>query len=134
MFILYFLLMSSSAADPLFAKIKEGEVAPWSGRIFNDEAVTQFIVNDKFKVEQCNIQIEYEVQKSKAYLELEHQKKILSLETQNQILNDKILLRDNRIHRLESLKTPPNPFWYTVGGILIGTSMTIGIAHAVNVN
>lgn len=127
-----FFLMTYAIADPLFTKIEKGEVAPWSGRLFNDEAVSQFIVNDKFKVEQCNIQIDYEVEKSKAYLDLDYQKKILSLEAQNQILNDKVTLRDNRIRSLESLKTPPNPFWYAISGILVGSGITIGITYAVN--
>jgi len=132
MFVFYFLLLSISSADPMFTKIEKGELAPWTGRLFNDEAVSQFIVNDKLKVEQCNIQIDYEVQKSKAYLELDYQKKIIELTTQNQILNDKVSLRDNRIQNLETLKTPPNPFWYTIGGILVGSSITIGITYAVN--
>ena len=132
MFVFYFLLLSISSADPMFTKIEKGELAPWSGRLFNDEAVSQFIVNDKLKVEQCNIQIDYEVQKSKAYLDLNYQKKIIELTTHNQILNDKVLLRDNRIQNLETLKTPPNPFWYTIGGILVGSSITIGITYAVN--
>lgn len=132
MFVFYFLLLSISSADPMFTKIEKGESAPWTGRLFNDEAVSQFIVNDKLKVEQCNIQIDYEVQKSKAYLDLNYQKKIIELTTHNQILNDKVLLRDNRIQNLETLKTPPNPFWYTIGGILVGSSITIGITYAVN--
>jgi hypothetical protein len=132
MFVFYFLLLSISLADPMFTKIEKGESAPWAGRLFNDEAVSQFIVNDKLKVEQCNIQIDYEVQKSKAYLDLNYQKKIIELTTHNQILNDKVLLRDNRIQNLETLKTPPNPFWYTIGGILVGSSITIGITYAVN--
>jgi hypothetical protein len=134
MVFLYFLLMTSALADPKFTKLEEGDPAPWSGRLFNDEAVTQFIISDKFKVEQCNIQIEYELQKTTANLFLEHQKAIIELESKNKLLADKIALRDSRITGLESIKTPHNPFWYTVGGILIGSSITIGIAQAVNVN
>ena len=67
MFGLFLLLSLAFANDePQFTKIEEGEVAPWSGRLFNDAAVAKFIVSDKYKIEQCNIQIEYEVSKSKA--------------------------------------------------------------------
>jgi len=129
-----FLLLSLAFADdePQFTKIEKGEVAPWSGRLFNDAAVAKFIVSDKYKIEQCNIQIEYEVSKSKANLDLEYAKKIIELETENKILADKVLLRDDRIKGLESLKTPPDPFWYVTGGFLVGSAITIGITYAVN--
>tara|TARA_X000001388_G_C2194897_1_gene108979 strand:+ start:116 stop:517 length:402 start_codon:yes stop_codon:yes gene_type:complete len=132
MFGLFFLLTAAIAADPQFTKLEKGEPAPWSGRLFNDEAVAKFIVDDKYKVEQCNIQIEYEVSKSNLNLSLDHQKQMIELQTKNQILSDKITLRNDRIKELENLKTPPNPFWYTLGGILVGSGVTIGITYAVN--
>ena len=132
MFSLFFLLISSAAADPQFTKLEKGEPAPWAGRLFNDEAVAKFIVDDKYKIEQCNIQIDYEVRKSELNLDLKHQHALIELQTQNQILSDKITLRDDRIKELENLKTPHNPFWYTLGGILVGSGITIGITYAVN--
>lgn len=132
MFGLFLLFNLAIADDPKFTKLKEGEPAPWPGRLFNDAAVAKFIVDDKYKIEQCNIQIEYEVDKSKASLDLDYAKKIIEIETENNILTDKVTLRDNRIKELESLKTPHNPFWYTIGGILVGSGITIGITYAVN--
>lgn len=132
MFSLFFLLMASAFADPEFTKLEKGEPAPWPGRLFNDEAVAKFIIDDKYKIEQCNIQIEYEVTKSELKLNLDHQKQVIELQSKNQILSDKITLRDDRIKDLESLKTPHNPFWYALGGIVVGSGITIGITYAVN--
>ncbi len=134
MFSLFFLLATAIAADPQFTKLEKGEVAPWSGRLFNDEAVAKFIIDDKYKIEQCNIQIEYELSKQRSELNLNYQKELITLQTENKILIDKLNLRDERIEGLEALKTPHNPFWYAVGGIVIGSGITIGIAHAVNVD
>ena len=129
------LFMANNAyAEPQFTKLEKGEEAPWAGRLFNDAAVAKFIVDDKYKIEQCNIQIEYEVAKNKASLELLNQKSLIDLQTKNTILTEKVSLRDDRIKELESLKTPPNPFWYALTGIVVGSGITIGIAHAVNVN
>ena len=132
MFSLFFLLTTAFAEGPQFTKLEEGQPAPWTGRLFNDEAVAKFLIEDKYKIEQCNILIDYEKSKAKANLDLEYTKKIIDLETQNKILIDKVSLRDDRINSLESLKTPPNPFWYTIGGILVGSGITIGITYAVN--
>ena len=131
MFSLFFLL-SNVYAEPQFTKLEAGEVAPWSGRLFNDEAVSKLIVTDKFKVEECNIQIEYVLSKQLAELSLTHKKAQIDLDMQVKILEDKVSLRDNRIQSLESIKTPPNHLWYTTAGILIGSGITIGITYAVN--
>lgn len=132
MFSLFLFLNLAFAEEPQFTTLQEGEVAPWTGRLFNDAAVAKFIVSDKYKIEQCNIEIEYAVSKKSIELDLDYQKKIIDLETQNKILNEKVLLRDERIKGLERLKTPPDPFWYVAGGFLVGAATTIGIAHAVN--
>ena len=55
----------SFADEAQFTEIKEGAPAPFSGRLLNDEAITKLIVENRFKVEQCNVQIDYEVGKVK---------------------------------------------------------------------
>ena len=68
-FILAFLLVYSppaNAEEPTFIPLKKGQPAPFEGRLFNDAAVSKFIVEDRLKIEQCNVQIEYEVDKANA--------------------------------------------------------------------
>ena len=134
MFGLFFLLGVTFAAEPepQFTKLKKGEVAPWDGRLFNDAAVAKFIVEDKYKIEQCNIITSYELNKQAANLNLEHQKIIIDHETQIKILEEKVKLRDDRIKSLEKLKKPPNAFLWSVGGFVIGSAVTVGITYAVN--
>ena len=124
--------MGTAFAEPQFTKLEEGEPAPWPGRLFNDEAVSKFIIEDKFKVEQCEIQTNYELGKLRAELDLTHQKRIIELESQVAILNQKVVLRDERIKGLEKLKRPPNPFWYATLGFVAGAGVTVGISYAVN--
>tara|TARA_B100000900_G_scaffold412951_2_gene435804 strand:- start:1395 stop:1796 length:402 start_codon:yes stop_codon:yes gene_type:complete len=132
MFSLFFLLSAAIGADPQFTKLKEGEAAPWDGRLFNDEAVAKFLIEDKFKVEQCNIQTAYELSKLKSNLELDHAKLMIESQTQIAILNQKVELRDQRIKSLEKLKTPPNAFLWSAIGFVVGASATVGITYAVN--
>ncbi len=132
MFGLFFLLATATAADPQFTKLEEGDPAPWAGRLFNDAAVTKFLVEDKFKIEQCNIQTSYELTKLKGQLDLEYTKKEIDLQTQIAILDQKVALRDERIKGLEKLKTPTNAFLWTTAGFIIGSGITVGITYAVN--
>ena len=104
MFSLIFLLATATSADPQFTKLKEGEPAPWDGRLFNDEAVAKLVVENKFKIEECNIQTNYELNKLRAELDLEHSKNLIELEAQVKILEAKVDLRDDRIKNLEKLK------------------------------
>ena len=131
MFGLFFLL-SSAVAEPQFTKLSEGETAPWAGRLFNDEAVVKFIVEDRLKVDQCEIQTSYSLEILRAELDLKHKKELINLNTDMSILEQKVLLRNDRITELESLKTPPNPFWYTTAGFLVGSAATIAITYSVN--
>jgi len=132
MFGLLFLLSTASAADPQFTKLEKGESAPWPGRLFNDEAVAKFIVEDRLKVDQCEIQTSYSLEVLNAELDLKHKKALVSLNTDIAILEQKVLLRNDRITELESLKTPPNPLWYTTAGFLFGSVVTIAITYSVN--
>ena len=134
MFGLFFLLGVTFAAEPepQFTKLKKGEVAPWDGRLFNDAAVAKFIVEDKYKIEQCNIITKYELEKQSANLSLQHQKITIDYQTQIKILEEKVNLRDDRIKSLEKIKKPPNAFLWTAGGFIVGSAITVGITYAVN--
>jgi len=134
MFGLFFLLGVAFAAEPepQFTKLKKGEVAPWDGRLFNDAAVAKFIVEDKYKIEQCNIITKYELEKQSANLSLQHQKITIDYQTKIKILEEKVNLRDDRIKSLEKIKKPPNAFLWTAGGFIVGSAITVGITYAVN--
>ena len=126
-----FLLMSLAFAEPQFAELSEGELAPFAGRLLNDEAIIKIAVEDKFKVQQCEIQIDYEKQKLNSLNDLELQKVKIDLNSQVDILNQKVIIRDDRIKELERLSKPIRPILYVASGFLVGAGTTIGILYAV---
>ena len=126
------LFISLASAEPHFTTLAEGEQAPFAGRLFNDEAVTKLIVEDKFKVEQCNLQIDYEKKKLEALHQYDIDKVRIELNSQIKILENKVDLREQRIHELERLSKPIKPIYYIAGGFLVGAGATIGITYAVN--
>lgn len=126
------LFMSLAFAEPQFTTMEIGDQAPFAGRLLNDEAVTKFVIEDKFKVEQCNLQIEYEKKKLEALHQYEIDKVRIELKSQVAILENKVSLRDDRIQDLEKLSKPIKPIYYLLGGFVVGSGATIGITYAVN--
>jgi len=126
------LLSSLCFAEPKFTVLSEGEPAPFAGRLLNDEAIVKIGVEDSFKVEQCNFQISYELEKQKLELELKFEKEKIRLETDKQILEEKVRLRDQTIEQLRDLRKPWPPVFYASGGFFVGATTTIAILYAVN--
>ena len=126
------LLSALCFAEPQFVVLSEGESAPFAGRLLNDEAIVKIGVEDSFKVEQCNFQISYELEKQKLELELKFEKEKIRLETDKQILEEKVRLRDQTIEQLRDLRKPWPPVFYASGGFFVGAATTIAILYAVN--
>jgi hypothetical protein len=127
------ILMSALCfADPQFAALEEGEPAPFTGRLLNDEAIVKISIEDQFKAQQCEIQIEYEKQKLEALHSYELEKLKIKLESDNAILKNKIELRDERIKDLQKLTKPTRPIILITSGFIIGTASTIATTYAVN--
>ena len=132
--ILGFLLAWSPAAhaeEPEFAVLKEGEAAPFTGRLFNDAAVSKLIVQDKFKIEQCNIQIEYEVGKANAASKYQYDLLSARSEADDQRYQDLLSIRDDEIKFLRKAYEPPNNHWWLAAGFVVGAGSAIGIMYAI---
>ena len=128
------LLLTMSTAygeEPTFTTLKKGEPAPFNGRLLNDAAVSQFIIQDKTKVEQCNIQIEYELAKQKAALKYDYNLLSVKCEADDQRLQDMVAIKEDEINFLRKSYSPPKNQWWLAGGIVIGAASSIGIMYAV---
>lgn len=126
------LLSALCFAEPQFVKLLEGETAPFTGRLLNEEAIVKIGVEDAFKVEQCNLQINYALEKQKLALELKFEKEKVMLESDKLILEEKVKLRDQTIIQLKDLRKPWPPVFYASGGFFVGASTTIAILYVIN--
>ena len=64
-------LLAAALAEPMLIHLKEGDVAPFDGRLMNDEAVANIIAGNEMTLEQCQIKTELQVSIVKAELQLE---------------------------------------------------------------
>jgi len=128
------LLLSSLtwSQPPEYTYLETGEPAPFSGRLFNDQA-SQLIADEiQDATDKCLIELDYQVglalaKKNEQISELRSQHKY-----EKQVLVSKTEALQNRIEELEQLKTPPKKkFWFSFG-LITGVGITIIIANAVN--
>lgn len=122
---------TAQADEPTFATLKKGEAAPFDGRLLNNAAIAKFVVENRTKVEQCNIQVEYEVGKSKAKSKYEYDLLSTKCEADDQRLQDMIAIRDEEIKFLRKAYEPPKNHWWLAAGFVVGAGTSVGIMYAV---
>jgi len=124
-------LLSTALAEPMLIHLKEGEAAPFDGRLMNDEAVANIIANKELTVEQCQIKTELQVSIVKAELQLEIDYLKAELETETQKNATLLELRDTEISSLRKQMKPNKTMWAFFGGFLLATGTSLGTYYAV---
>ena len=128
------LLLTSLAygTNPEYTYIEIGEPAPFSGRLFNDEAA-QLLSDKVSKAEDmCRIELDYQVGMVLAKKNEEIQETRSEHVYQKKVLVSKIESQQKRIEDLEKLRTPSKKeLWFSLG-LISGVGITIAIAQAVN--
>ena len=124
-------LLSTALADPMLIHLKEGDVAPFDGRLMNDEAVANIIAGNEITLEQCEIQKSLAIATTKAELQLEIDYLKAELETE-QAKNATLLeLRDTEISALRKEMKPNKTMWAFFGGFLLASGTSLGTYYSV---
>jgi len=128
--ILLFLLGTAAAGEPDYVTIQQGDPAPFSGRIFTDEAISLMIAQHEREVDQCKIEAQYTFDEFKAEQDLKYT--LLETRTQAEInmYLAMVAARDQQIKR--DKKADIWQRWATYGAFVLGVGSTIGITYAVN--
>ena len=130
------LLTWSSAANgedekPKFSNIKQGEVAPFTGRLFNNAAVSKIIVDNQFGNLECKLRVDFEIGQVRAEEQYKYDILYAKSEADNQRFTDVISIRDQHIQSLEKYVRPSNAHWWAIGGFTVGAGAAIGIMYAI---
>ena len=126
------LLISLVSAQPLMTSLDEGQAAPFSGRLFNDEAVASIIAGKEFVEQQCEIQmsLDYSLQLAEKQLQIDYlgiEKE--TLQKKHEALID---IRDEEIKSLRKHINPKRSMWIFFGGFTLGTASSLATYYAVN--
>jgi hypothetical protein len=122
-----FLISLLFAEEPKYKDLKEGEVAPWDGRLLNEPAMRILIEESATKDMVCEAKTAFELNKLK--IEEKYRYDVLKVRTDAEIkkLNELIKLQDEHIKQLR----PQNNIWPVIGGFVAGAGISIGIMYAV---
>ena len=124
-------LLSTALAEPLMLHLEEGEAAPFSGRLMNDEAVANIIAGKEMSIEQCEIQKELAISLTKAELQLQIDYLNAELETESTKNTTLLELRDQEIAALRKEIKPNKTMWAFFGGFLLASGTSLGTYYAV---
>ena len=117
--------------NPKYTNIEQGEAAPFSGRLFNDAAVSKIIVDNQFQNLECKIRVDFEVGQVKAEQQYKYDLLYAKSEADNQRFTDVINIRDEHIKSLEKYVRPSTAHWWAIGGFTVGAGAAIGIMYAI---
>ena len=131
--LLLFLACPVAHADdtPKFSNIKQGEVAPFDGRLFNDAAVSKIIVDNQFENLECKLRVDFEIGQVRAEEHYRYDVLYAKSEADNQRFTDVINIRDEHIKSLEKYVRPSNAHWWAIAGFTVGAGSAIGIMYAI---
>lgn len=123
--------MSLAFAEPLMTPLEEGELAPFAGRLLNDEAITSIITMKEFAEEQCSIQesLDFSLKITEKQLEIDYlQAEKETLQKKHELL---MQIKDNEIEILREHINPKRQMWVFFGGFLVGTTSSLLTYYAV---
>ena len=122
-----FLLSILFAEEPKYKNLKKGEVAPWDGRLLNEEALRILVEENATQDLTCQAKIEFKINETR--IEERFRYDILKVKTDAELkqLNELIKIQDKFIKDLK----PKNNIWPVVAGFVGGAAISIGIMYAV---
>tara|TARA_R110000824_G_scaffold67377_6_gene174528 strand:+ start:1450 stop:1935 length:486 start_codon:yes stop_codon:yes gene_type:complete len=122
------------APSPKITGIKKGDVAPYTGVLLNTLAAAQIFTEKSFLNEECQLRIDYAVQKEIARMNLLLNSTKASMDSMEQKYTTIVKIKDTEIERLSKIALEPkNDYsaWWAAGGVIVGIALTIGVVYAV---
>jgi hypothetical protein len=118
------------AAEADFVNIEKGDPAPFAGKIITDEGLAKIIAKHEADQLQCDLNLEYELQKKASELNLKYDLLNSKYEAEKQMYEEMIGARDEQL-KINSRRD----FWRrfaTYSGFFVGAATTVGIVYSLN--
>ena len=119
---------------PRIQGILKGQSAPYSGVLLSTIAAARIFAQSDYSLTECQLRIDFEVEKEQARLQLLLDSTRASLESQRIRYDRVIEIKDAEIKRLTEIASKDvndySALWWA-GGIATGIALTIGVVYAV---
>ena len=119
--------------QPKITSVAKDQPAPYSGVLLNTVAAAKIFTEKEFIDMECELRIEYAVQKEILRLNLLLETNQATLESMDKKYTTLLDIKDQEIKRLGKVASETNDWsslWY-VGGIVTGVVLTVAIVYAV---
>jgi len=120
---------------PKISPLNKGDIAPFSGVLYNPAAVAETIAQRELLIQQHELNLSA----LKEHLDAECNLKISNLQADLDAFRFKydsmVEIKDNEINKLHNIvlkQTNEHSHWWFAGGILTGVLITVGVVYAVN--
>ena len=114
--------------------IKKGEEAPYNGVLLNTVAAAKIFADKEYSAKECELRINYEVQKEILRMQLLLDTTKVSLDASQKKYDAVFKIKDDEIERLTKLVLKPKSDYsalWGAGGVLVGIGLTIAVVYAV---
>jgi hypothetical protein len=118
---------------PKIKPMNQGEIAPFSGVLFNSTAVAQSIAEKEYNTEQCRLRTAHIEQKEKVKCNLLVSTVKVEVDFLQQKYGSILKIKDEEVNRLQkfALERPnKNSHWWFAGGVVVGIITSVVIFYA----
>jgi len=118
---------------PKIKPMNQGEVAPFSGVLFNSEAVAQSIAEKEYNADQCRLRIGHIEQKEKIKCDLLVSTVKVEVDFLQKRFDSILKIKDDEVNRLQKIaldRPNKNSHWWFAGGVVAGIITSIAIFYA----
>ena len=125
--------LSALAQSPTVTDLEKGQVAPYSGVLFNPEAAAQLLAQQKYADAECELKIDLELDKLGAQMDLINESLKVSLRATESKYDSIIKIKNDEIDRLTDLEVNSDAdytHWWTAGGFVVGALVSLAIFYA----
>jgi len=129
-------LSTASADGGKFTFAQEGELAPFTGTLFDPEATAKILAQNEFLKEEYDLRVAYELSAQDWAHKLELDQLQITLDTEKKKCESTIELKDKEIEQLNKVidkKPGSNALaWGIVVGLVAGAASTTAITQAMD--
>ena len=125
--------LSALAQSPTVTDLEKGQIAPYSGVLFNPEAAAQLLAQQKYADAECELKIDLELDKLGAQMDLINESLKVSLRATENKYDSIIQIKNDEIERLTDLAVNSDAdytHWWTAGGFVVGALVSLAIFYA----
>lgn len=120
--------------QPKITSIKQGQSAPFDGVLLNVPAAAKIFAEKDYSLDECKLQITYEVEKEKNRTQELLDKELNSRKYSDERYTQIIELKEKELIDLRNLHIDEKPdysIWWYSGGVVTGIALTVAITFAV---